>query len=78
MARNTASGLADVAGETGKPIVCVARTPVSEQGMGATLVFQEAAAERGLGTFSSVAAASLALQRMLAWQSLREPVFAAK
>jgi len=78
MARSTAEGLADVAAETGKPVVCVARTPTSEQGMGATLTFQEAASARGLATFSSVAAASLALQRLFAWRSLRDEPVGAK
>jgi hypothetical protein len=72
MAKNTGAQLADLASETGKPIVCVSRTPTSEPGMAATLAFQQVVAERGLATFSSVAAASLALQRLLGWQSSRE------
>ena len=47
----------------------MARTPTSDIGMAATLRFQEAAAEVGLATFTSVQSASLALVRLLAWQS---------
>jgi acyl-CoA synthetase (NDP forming) len=78
IAKNTGEKLGELASEAGKPIVCVARTPTSDMGMAATLVFQQAVAERGLGTFSSVASASLALQRVLAWQSLRAEFAAAK
>ena len=78
LAKNTGEKLGDLAAETGKPIVCVARTPTSDVGMAATLAFQQTVAEHGLATFSSVASASLALQRVLAWQSTRAERVAAK
>jgi acyl-CoA synthetase (NDP forming) len=78
MAKKTGEALGELATETGKPLVCVSRTPTSESGMAATLAFQEIVASHGLATFSSVAAASLALQRVLAWQSARESFVPAK
>ncbi len=71
MAGEQGTKLGEIARETGTPIVCVARTPTSDIGMGATLRFQETAAAAGLATFTSVQAASLALVRLLAWQSRR-------
>jgi predicted Zn-dependent protease with MMP-like domain len=47
MARNTANALGELAAEARKPVVCVSRTPTSEQGMGATLAFMETAASHG-------------------------------
>jgi acyl-CoA synthetase (NDP forming) len=63
--------LGELAAEIGKPIVCVSRTPTSAPGMDATLAFQERCAEHSLAVYSSVAAAALAVQRLLAWQSQR-------
>jgi acyl-CoA synthetase (NDP forming) len=63
--------LGELSREIGKPIVCVARTPTSAVGMEATLAFQAEVAAQGLASFSSVASAALALQRLLAWQSQR-------
>ncbi|MEX2245924.1 MAG: CoA-binding protein [Dehalococcoidia bacterium] len=78
MARNTANALGDLADESGKPVICVARTPNSEQGMAATIAYQDEAAKRGLAAFSSVQAASRALRRVLDWQSRRQEFSPAK
>ncbi len=67
-ATESAAGLGELAAAIGKPIVCVARMPTTESGMGGTLAFQTEAANRGLAVFNSVQAAALALQRLLAWQ----------
>lgn len=71
VAAESGGKLGEVAREAGKPIVCVARIPTSDIGMAGTLAFQAEAAKQGLATYSSVQAASLALQRLLAWQALR-------
>jgi acyl-CoA synthetase (NDP forming) len=78
MARETARGLGEAAAAAGKPVVCVARLPTSEQGMGATLAFQEEAWQHGLAVFGSVQAASLALARLSAWQESRRDYTPAK
>jgi hypothetical protein len=78
MAKNTGEKLGELASETGMPIVCVARTPTSDTGMAATLAFQQVVSTLGLATFSSVASASLALQRVLTWQSMRAEFASAK
>lgn len=75
MAREQGEKLGELAREVGKPIVCVARTPTSANGMEATLVFQEMAAVGGLATFSSVQSAALAIIRLLAWQARRDGAF---
>jgi acyl-CoA synthetase (NDP forming) len=75
MAKEQGTKIAEVMRETGKPIVCVARTPTSAIGMDATLAFQETVAAEGLATFSSVRAAVLALARLLTWQSQHADVF---
>jgi acyl-CoA synthetase (NDP forming) len=67
LAKEQATKLAELMREAGKPIVCVARTPTSAVGMEATLAFQEAAADEGIATFSSVRAASIALVHLLSW-----------
>jgi acyl-CoA synthetase (NDP forming) len=77
-AREQGQRIGEVAAEIGKPVVCVARTPTSDVGMTATLAFQEAAADAGLATFSSVAGASLALARLLRWQRERPEFVSAK
>jgi hypothetical protein len=46
--------------------------------MAATIAFIDAVAAHGLPTFSSVASASLALQRLLAWQRNRDDFTPAK
>ncbi len=74
-AAKQANALGELCREAGKPIICVARTPTSGVGMEATIAFQEKCAEHGLPTYSSVADASLALTRFLAWQA-RRSVFA--
>ncbi len=71
-ARESATKLGELAAEIGKPIVCVARIPTTETGMGGTLTFQHEAAAGGLAVFPSVDAASLAVQRLLAWQEHSE------
>ncbi|HLB22622.1 MAG TPA: hypothetical protein VJP07_00860, partial [Dehalococcoidia bacterium] len=71
VASEAAHKLGDVAKETGKPIVCVARIPTTELGMAGTLSFQRSVAEAGLPVFNSVRDAALAVQRLLAWQSNR-------
>lgn len=68
-AKTQGEKLSELSKETGKPIVCVARVPTSDIGMGATLAFQDACAAGGLATFSSVQSASLALVRLLGWQA---------
>ncbi len=70
-AKTQGEKLGELAGEIGKPIVCVARTPTSSQGMEATLTFQEVCAGFGLPVFASVQAASLSLRRLLAWRAAR-------
>ena len=70
-AREAAEKLGEVAKETGKPIVCVARIPTTEMGMAGTLAFQQQVAAAGLPVFNSVQAAALAVQRLLAWQAAR-------
>lgn len=77
IAREQGEKIGELAHEIGKPVVCVARTPTSDIGMAATLGFQEAASNAGLATFSSVQAASLALVRLLTWQSRRDDGFTA-
>jgi acyl-CoA synthetase (NDP forming) len=77
-ARETATALGGLERETGTPIICVARTPTSEPGMGATLAFQEAAAGERLAVFNSLQAAALALRRLLAWRDGRPDFAAAK
>ena len=71
VASEAATKLGEVARETGKPIVCVARIPTSELGMAGTLAFQQHVASAGLPVFNSVQAAALAVQRLLAWQAGR-------
>ncbi|MBI2723520.1 MAG: CoA-binding protein [Chloroflexi bacterium] len=71
VAAESAHKLGAVAREAGKPIVCVTRIPTSDVGMAGTLAFQEAAAAEGLATFNSVQSATLAIVRLLAWQSAR-------
>jgi acyl-CoA synthetase (NDP forming) len=78
IATETAEKLGELAQETGKPIVCVARAPNSDIGMSATLAFQHGAAQRGLPTYSSMHSAALSLKRLLAWQRQRETQVAAK
>jgi acyl-CoA synthetase (NDP forming) len=78
MARDQAEEMGELARETGKPIVCVARTPTSDIGMGATIAFQEVAATQGLAVFASVQAASLALTRLLRWRASRVEFVGAK
>ncbi|HYM15452.1 MAG TPA: CoA-binding protein [Dehalococcoidia bacterium] len=75
-ARLQGEKLGELRGEIGKPIVCVARTPTTAQGMEATLEFQEVCARSGLATFPSVQAAALSLRRLLDWQAGREPASA--
>ena len=70
-AAETGRGLGQIGRETGKPIICVARPPTSELGMSGTLSFRDTVAAEGLPCFSSVAAAALALRRMLDWQQRR-------
>jgi len=69
VAAEAAQGLGEVARETGKPIVCVARIPTTELGMAGTLAFQQRVADAGLPSFASVQAAALALRRLLDWQA---------
>ena len=71
VAGEAATKLGEVARETGKPIVCVARIPTTELGMAGTLSFQNHVAEAGLPVFNSVQAASMAVRRLLAWQAGR-------
>jgi acyl-CoA synthetase (NDP forming) len=71
VAAEAAHGLGDVAKETGKPIVCVARIPTTELGMSGTLAFQQNVANAGLPVFNSVRDAALAVRRLLDWQSSR-------
>jgi acyl-CoA synthetase (NDP forming) len=71
VAGEAAQGIGTVARETGKPIVCVARIPTTELGMAGTLAFQRSVADEGLPCFNSARDATLALTRMLAWQSAR-------
>jgi acyl-CoA synthetase (NDP forming) len=71
-ATESATKIGELAAEVGKPIVCVARIPTTDIGMGGTLAFQQVLAQHGIATFHSVQSASLALQRMLAWQEQRE------
>jgi hypothetical protein len=78
MARDQAEKMGELARETGKPIVCVARTPTSDIGMGATIAFQDVAATQGLAVFASVQAASLALTRLLRWRASRPEFVGAK
>ncbi len=71
MATEAAEKLGELAKESGKPIVCVARIPTTEMGMAGTLAFQQHVAAAGLPVFNSVQAAALAVQRLLAWQAGR-------
>ena len=71
MATEAAEKLGEVAKESGKPIVCVARIPTTELGMAGTLAFQESVAKAGLPVFNSVQSAALAVHRLLAWQAAR-------
>ena len=71
MATEAAEKLGELAKESGKPIVCVARIPTTELGMAGTLAFQQHVATAGLPVFNSVQAAALAVQRLLAWQAAR-------
>jgi acyl-CoA synthetase (NDP forming) len=71
VAGEAAQGIGNVARETGKPIVCVARIPTTSLGMEGTLAFQRSVADEGLPCFNSVRDATLALTRMLAWQQGR-------
>jgi acyl-CoA synthetase (NDP forming) len=71
-ATESARKIGELAAEVGKPIVCVARIPTTETGMGGTLAFQQVLAQHGIAVFNSVQAASLALQRLLAWQERTE------
>jgi acyl-CoA synthetase (NDP forming) len=71
VAGEAAQGIGNVARETGKPIVCVARIPTTSLGMEGTLAFQRSVADEGLPCFNSVRDATLALTRMLAWQQAR-------
>ncbi len=72
VADEAAQGIGAVSRETGKPVICVARNPTNELGMTGTLAFQQQVANEGLPCFNSVRDATLALQRMLAWQARRE------
>jgi hypothetical protein len=71
VASDAAKGLGEVAKETGKPIVCVARIPTTELGMAGTLSFQQSVADAGLPVFNSVRDAALAVRRTLEWQEAR-------
>jgi acyl-CoA synthetase (NDP forming) len=71
VAGEAADKIGEVAKESGKPIVCVARIPTTELGMAGTLAFQERVAAAGLPVFNSVQSAALAVQRLLAWQAAR-------
>jgi acyl-CoA synthetase (NDP forming) len=71
VATEAAEKLGEVAKESGKPIVCVARIPTTEMGMAGTLAFQQNVASAGLPVFNSVQSAALAVQRLLAWQAAR-------
>jgi acyl-CoA synthetase (NDP forming) len=71
VASEAAKGIGDVAKETGKPIVCVARIPTTELGMAGTLSFQQSVADAGMPVFNSVRDAALAVRRMLEWQKSR-------
>jgi acyl-CoA synthetase (NDP forming) len=71
VASEAAEKIGDIAKESGKPIVCVARMPTNELGMTGTLAFQASVTKAGLPVFSSVRDAALAVQRMLAWQASR-------
>ncbi len=71
VASEAATKLGELARETGKPIICVARLPTTELGMSGTLAFEQTVADSGLPVFNTVQAAALALQRMLAWQAGR-------
>jgi acyl-CoA synthetase (NDP forming) len=71
VAGEAAQGIGAISRDTGKPVVCVARLPTNELGMTGTLAFQQQVANEGLPCFNSVRDASLALQRMLAWQARR-------
>ena len=71
VAGEAAHGIGEVSRETGKPVVCVARMPTTELGMAGTLAFQQRVAAEGLPVFNTVRDASLALTRLLAWQSRR-------
>lgn len=73
-ARETAAKLGELAAEAAKPIVCVARIPTSEAGMGATLLFQEECAAHGLAVFSTMQAASLAIARLVSWRRQRAEI----
>jgi len=65
VASEAAKGLGEVARETGKPIICVARIPTTELGMAGTLSFQESVAAAGLPCFNSVRDAALAVRRVI-------------
>jgi hypothetical protein len=71
VAGEAAQGIGAIARGSGKPIVCVARMPTNELGMAGTLAFQRSVAEQGLPCFNSVRDATLALNRLLAWQAAR-------
>jgi len=71
VASEAAHRIGDVAKETGKPVVCVARIPTTELGMAGTLSFQHSVSEAGLPVFNSVRDAALAVQRLLNWQKSR-------
>ena len=71
VATEAAGKLGEVAKESGKPIVCVARIPTTEMGMAGTLAFQQNVARAGLPVFNSVEAAALAVKRLLTWQAAR-------
>jgi acyl-CoA synthetase (NDP forming) len=71
VASEAAHKIGDVAKETGKPVVCVARIPTTELGMAGTLSFQRHASEAGLPVFNSVRDAALAVRRLLDWQATR-------
>ncbi len=71
VASEAAQKLGEVAKESGKPIVCVARIPTTEMGMAGTLAFQQNVANAGLPVFNSVRDATLAVRRFLTWQENR-------
>ena len=72
VASEAAKGIGEVAKETGKPIVCVARIPTTELGMAGTLSFQQSVADAGMPVFNSVRDAALAVNRTLEWQANRK------
>ncbi|HXF50348.1 MAG TPA: CoA-binding protein [Dehalococcoidia bacterium] len=71
MAQDQARVMGEVMRETGKPLVVVARPPLSVQGMDATVAFHEEAARQGIAVFPSVGRAAVALAKVRQAQDLR-------